>query len=69
MYYGNREVMSSNLCFAWEHIKNMTTEAETVIEIIESLTDLKRLIARVLYNANKDLGTAVSRNWKLIHKA
>lgn len=40
----------------------MTTEAETVIETIESSTDLKGLIARVLCNANKDLGTAVSRN-------
>ena len=28
----------------------MTTEAERVIETIESLTDLKRLIVRVLCN-------------------
>lgn len=47
----------------------MTIEAETVIAATESLTDLMRLIGRVLCNTNEDLGTAVSRNWKLIHKA
>ena len=56
----------SNLCLAWDEIENATTAAETVTETIESLTNLKRLIVRVLCDVNMDLGTAVSGNWLLI---